>query len=116
VRFSSPNSTETRADEITGLRVRAAEVELSVGTRTNAVHHLIDAGEFEGAFKIAFSSVPRFVSQRTHRSNGRMDRSIPAGIRGGEFRPLLYVTRSRCAYLGRREEAERWTAHRDRPA
>lgn len=97
-----------RADEITGLRVRAAEVELRVGTRTSAVHHLIDAGELEGAFKIAFSSVRGlYQNGLIGRMDEWIDRFPPEFVAANSDRCSAYALA--LAYLGRREEAERWT-------
>ena len=96
-----------RADEITGLRVRAAEVELSVGTSTNAVHHLIDAGEFEGAFKIAFSSVRGLYHNGLIGRMGEwIDRFPPEFVAANSDRCSAYALA--LAYLGRRQEAELW--------
>jgi len=99
---------QTRADEIAALHVFAAEVELSVGTRTNAVHHLIDAGEFEGAFKIAFSSVREmYHSGLIGRMDEWIDRFPPEFVAASPDRCSAFALA--LAYLGRREEAERWT-------
>ena len=97
-----------RADEITGLHVRAAEVELSVGTSTNAVHHLIVAGEFAAAFGIAFTSVREMYHNGIIGRIGEwIDRFPPEFVAANPDRCSAYALA--LAYLGRREEAERWT-------
>ena len=98
----------TRADEIVALHVFAAEVELSVGTRTNAVHHLIDAGELAAAFDIAFTSVREiYHSGIIGRIGEWIDRFPPEFVAASPDRCSAYALA--LAYLGRREEAERWT-------
>lgn len=98
----------TRADEIAALHVRAADVELSVGTRTNAVHHLIDAGELAAAFDIAFTSVREMYNSGIIGRIGEwIDRFPPEFVATNPDRCSAFALA--LAYLGRREEAERWT-------
>ncbi|MBU3702605.1 MAG: hypothetical protein FGM58_11230, partial [Acidimicrobiia bacterium] len=98
----------TRAAEIAELRVRAAEVELALGARTRAVSHLIAADEFEWAFDLAFTSVGEVYRTGHLCSMGAwIDEFPPEFVAGSPDRSSAYALA--LAYLGRRDEAERWT-------
>jgi len=98
----------TRGPDLRDLHLRVAAAELAVGDEPAAVRHFIAAGALDTAFDIVFTPLAdMYRNGSLRRMADWIDRFPPDFVSGSAARSAAYALAM--TYLGRREEAERWS-------